>query len=315
LPVSAARRSAVFAPVLSVVLVLALVPVEALAKDPPQIARFMNAIGQVESGGRYDARNKYSGAYGKYQIMPSNWPSWAKRYLGNANAPQTPANQERVARGKFTDLYNKLKSWPVVARWWLTGSSDPNRANWSAYSAGYVDKVMAAMKTASDVPPWPKDVPKPPAPKPTPTPPGKPPKPTATPTPPSEVPAVAATTKRYQDTNGAIKWTGFWSTAQYHAYAGDSVRYATTRGAGATLTFRGSSVTWIGPVGPTRGRARVYVDGQYVRTVDLRSSSFMARRALFTTSWSKAGSHTLRIVVMGTPGRPYVAIDEFRVRS
>ena len=298
--------------VLSVVLVLALMPVEALAKAPPQLARFMNAIGQVESGGRYDARNKYSGAYGKYQIMPFNWPSWAKKYLGNANAPQTPANQERVARGKFTDLYSAFKSWAVVAHWWLTGSSDPVRANWSAYSTRYVDKVMAAMRNASDVPPWPGDAPKPPASKATP-PPGTAPKPKPTPAPPSGKPATATTTKRYQDTNSAIRWTGFWSTARYHAYAGDSVRYATSRGASATLTFRGSSVSWIGPVGPTRGRARVYVDGQYVRTVDLRSSSFTARRAIFTTGWSKPGQHSLRIVAMGTPGRPYVAVDELRV--
>jgi hypothetical protein len=26
--------------------------------------------------------------------MPSNWPAWARQYLGNEHAPQTPANQE-----------------------------------------------------------------------------------------------------------------------------------------------------------------------------------------------------------------------------
>ena len=48
----------------------------------------------VESHGDYTARNASSGAYGKYQIMPSSWRAWALRYLGNANAKQTPANQE-----------------------------------------------------------------------------------------------------------------------------------------------------------------------------------------------------------------------------
>ena len=65
----------------------------------------MYAMGQVESGGNYYARNASSGAYGKYQIMPSNWPSWALRYLGNASAKPTPANQEIVAAGKFRSLY------------------------------------------------------------------------------------------------------------------------------------------------------------------------------------------------------------------
>ena len=61
----------------------------------------MYAMGQVESGGNYTARNPTSGAYGKYQIMPSNWPAWARRYLGNPSARQTPANQEIVAAGKM----------------------------------------------------------------------------------------------------------------------------------------------------------------------------------------------------------------------
>ena len=59
--------------------------------------------------------------------MPSNWPSWAQRYLGNANAKQTPANQEKVAAGKFRSLYRGLDSWRRVAYWWLTGSSRTSR--------------------------------------------------------------------------------------------------------------------------------------------------------------------------------------------
>ena len=53
-----------------------------------------------ESGGDYAARNRLSGAYGKYQIMPSSWRAWADRYLGDPNAIPTPANQELVAEGQ-----------------------------------------------------------------------------------------------------------------------------------------------------------------------------------------------------------------------
>ena len=103
----------------------------------------MYAIGQVESGGNYSARNATSGAYGKYQIMPSNWPSWAGRYLGNASAKPTPANQEIVAAGKFRALYSRLGSWRRVAYWWLTGSS--RTTGWSTYATRYVDKVMTLL--------------------------------------------------------------------------------------------------------------------------------------------------------------------------
>ena len=53
---------------------------------PPGLAQFMTAIGRVESGGRYTARNARTGAYGKYQIIPSSWRGWARLYLHNANA-------------------------------------------------------------------------------------------------------------------------------------------------------------------------------------------------------------------------------------
>ena len=92
------------------------------------------------------------------------------------------------------------------------------------------------------------------------------------------------------------------------------VRYATRAGATATFTFSGSSVTWYGPVGPTRGRARVSVDGKLVRTVDLRSSSFTARKAVFSQTWTAAAKHTLVIEVVGTARHPYVAHRRVRRR-
>ena len=64
-----------------------------------------------------------------------------------------------------------------------------------------------------------------------------------------------------------------------------------------------------GPVGPTRGKARISIDGTVVATVDLRRSRFSPREVLFKTSWKRVGEHTLTITVIGN-GRP-VAIDEF----
>jgi hypothetical protein len=76
------------------------------------------------------------------------------------------------------------------------------------------------------------------------------------------------------------------------------------------MTFTGNGIAWIGPVGPTRGTARVYIDGKAVASVDLRRSTFQARRLLFSRALA-TGSHTLRIVVTSS-GRP-VAIDDLIV--
>lgn len=115
------------------------------------IDRFMRALAQQESGGNYRARNDTSGAYGKYQIMPSNWPAWAKKYLGNRNAPQTPRNQEIVAKGKLQDLHRWLGSWAMVAHWWLTGDDTRSVRLWSDSSTRYVNNVMG-MAGAGSVP-------------------------------------------------------------------------------------------------------------------------------------------------------------------
>ena len=101
-----------------------------------------------ESGWDYYARNTASGAFGKYQIMPFNWPVWAEKYLGDRQADQTPYNQEQVAYGKLRDLYTWLGSWKRVAYWWLTGSSEKNEKRWSSYAKGYVRNIMQLRKKA-----------------------------------------------------------------------------------------------------------------------------------------------------------------------
>ncbi len=279
------RRSAVFVALLATILVFATAGSAVVAaKAPPGLSRFMYAVGRVESGGRYDARNTHSGAYGKYQIMPSNWPSWARQYLGNANARQTPANQERVAAGKMTSLYNWLGSWRRVAYWWLTGSS--RTSGWSTNATRYVNKVMKVYRQAGGQEQAGPNAPK--APK-------------------------APKGRISNEGSNAIAYSGTWRRAQHGGYGGGTVAYATSKGASATFTFTGTSVRWSGPLGPTRGKAKVYLDGSYVRTVDLYRSSFDARSTLFRAGWKNGGRHTLKIVVVGTPGRAMVAIDDFAV--
>ena len=99
-----------------------------------------------------------------------------------------------------------------------------------------------------------------------------------------------------------ITYAGTWRRAHHQGYAGDAVAYAKSAGASATFTFSGRKVTWNGPTGPTRGKAKVYVDGKYVKTVNTYRRSFDARSALFRTGWKTSGKHTIKIVVVGTKG-------------
>ena len=255
-------------------------PIVDAAKAPPGLSRFMAAVGSVESGGDYQALNPVTGAYGKYQIMPANWPAWAKRYLGDAKARQTPRNQERVAAGKMTSLHGWLDSWRRVAYWWLTGSS--KTSGWSSHAKRYVDKVMDRYRAGGGSGGG-----------------GGGSGPTA----------VRVLSER----SSAIVYRGPWRVARHSGYGGDAVRYAEARGASATVRFTGRGIVWHGPTGPTRGKAKVYVDGRYARTIDLRRGTFDARATLYRTTWKRSGRHSVTIVVVGSKGHPMVAIDDFTV--
>ena len=297
MPDVAGRRRAVFVALSIAAIVVSVIPFTvSSATAPPGINRFLYALGQVESGGNYYARNATTGAYGKYQIMPSNWPAWAKLYVGSSTAPWTPVNQEKVARGKVTALWNWLDTWENVAHWWLTGSGERNQALWSTYSKSFVAKVMKIYNNVSEAVAAADTMAEPPPP--------------AT-TPPPPLGRVVVETRRIGEENIGVVYTSRWAEARHGSYSSGTVLYSETAGATVTYPFYGQSVAWIGPVGPTRGKATVTVDSKVVATIDLRRSQFAPRVTLFERSWKETGNHWIRITVVGS-GRP-VAVDEFVV--
>ena len=109
------------------------------------------------------------------------------------------------------------------------------------------------------------------------------------------------------DASGSITWKGQWSAVKLRTYLGGALHWTKSK-ATATVRFKGTSVAWVGPIGSTRGKAQVYLDGKLMATVDLKAASFHPRRIVFAAS-VKNGTHTLVIKALGTAGRPTVAID------
>ena len=110
----------------------------------------------------------------------------------------------------------------------------------------------------------------------------------------------------------AATYTGTWVTAGHPDYLGGKAKASETRGSEVTFTFNGPSFGLVGPTGPTRGKADVYLDGSLVVTIDTYSSSFRARRIL-QTIFTSAGDHTVTVRVLRTSGRPWFAVDAFFV--
>jgi FG-GAP repeat protein len=119
----------------------------------------------------------------------------------------------------------------------------------------------------------------------------------------------------YQESSRSIRWTGTWHSGSSTGYWGGHDRYATASGARASLTFRGRSFAWVGSVGPTRGWARVYVNGILIRSINLNATTSANRRVLFATSWSTAVSRTVTIRINGTAGHPRGDVDAFLTGS
>jgi alpha-tubulin suppressor-like RCC1 family protein len=115
------------------------------------------------------------------------------------------------------------------------------------------------------------------------------------------------------ETSAGITYTGTWSTSTSTGYSGGTARAASAAGASATYTFTGSSIALVTTTGPTRGAAKIYVDGTLITTLDTYSATAAAQVQTWARSWTTAGTHTLKVVIVGTVGRPRFDLDALAV--
>jgi hypothetical protein len=99
------------------------------------MARAGNAISGIESGGKYDAlgpETRGDRAYGKYQIMGANVPTWTAEVLGKPMTPQeflaNPQAQDAVFKAKFGQYVQKYGP-EGASRAWFAGEGGMNNPN------------------------------------------------------------------------------------------------------------------------------------------------------------------------------------------
>ncbi|MBO4253906.1 peptidoglycan recognition protein family protein [Streptomyces griseorubiginosus] len=103
--------------------------------------------------------------------------------------------------------------------------------------------------------------------------------------------------------------SGSWTARSSSSYLGGKSYSSGSKGASLTWTFTGRSASWVVSRASTSGQAYVYVDGVKVSTVDLKSATTLYRQAIWTRTWSGSAKHTVKIVVVGTSGRPTITTD------
>ena len=102
------------------------------------------------------------------------------------------------------------------------------------------------------------------------------------------------------ESSAAMHYTGTWSLSNSAVYVGGKARISSTKNSTASVSFRGNRVGWYSRLGPAYGQAKVYIDGAFVKTVNLNAAAVFDRKLVFTKNWTAVGNHSIRIVVVGT---------------
>jgi hypothetical protein len=115
-----------------------------------------------------------------------------------------------------------------------------------------------------------------------------------------------------QQSSGAVHFSGSSTTTTSSSYSGGSERYLRVAGASVSYTTTARSLSFVTTRGPGRGTAKIYVDGVLAATVALNASTTTYRYVAFRRYWSSIGTHTIKVVSVGTPV-PRIDIDAFGV--
>ena len=115
-----------------------------------------------------------------------------------------------------------------------------------------------------------------------------------------------------QQTSSSVHFSGASTTTTFSSYSDGSQRYLGAAGASASYTTTARSLSFITTKGPNRGSAKIYIDGVLAATIDLTAAGHTYRFVAFSRTWSSAGTHTIKVVSVGTPV-PRVDIDAFGV--
>ena len=115
------------------------------------------------------------------------------------------------------------------------------------------------------------------------------------------------------DRSSGVTYRGTWKQMTSSPATSGSITTTTRAGASVTYRFTGTGIGLVAPTSATRGKVKVYIDGVYRATVDLRTSTTQHRRVVYARSFATSGTHTIQVVALGTTGRPMVSIDAFVV--
>jgi hypothetical protein len=121
--------------------------------------------------------------------------------------------------------------------------------------------------------------------------------------------------RRFEEGDPAITYSGSWRADNMNrSWSGGNATTAASSevGARATFSFTGTSVSWIGCEKSTIGRAKIYLDGAFVKEVNMKKPVGVEgyQRTIFRVDGLTNGPHTLTIEAAGGG---FTLVDAFDV--
>ncbi len=113
-----------------------------------------------------------------------------------------------------------------------------------------------------------------------------------------QAPSVPAT--RWEQNDPHFVYAGTWTASSSASASAASFRFADSSGSSVTVTFVGSSLSWIAKKSPVYGKAKVTLDGGTPMVVDLYSAKELWKQKVWETKTLVPGTHTVKIEWTGT---------------
>lgn len=120
----------------------------------------------------------------------------------------------------------------------------------------------------------------------------------------------------FEEDDPAIIYSDLWKSLTCVNCSGDALAVTPKAGETAEFTFEGTGIRWILARGRAMGKARIYMDGEFVRLLDLYASESKFQEVWQMTDL-EPGTHTILLEATGW-GNPrtkktYINIDAFEV--
>ncbi len=132
----------------------------------------------------------------------------------------------------------------------------------------------------------------------------------------TQAPVPVPTSTVFQQADSRLKYAGTWYTLARSGASGGSYKRANTNSGSVTVTFTGTSLTWIATKGTTLGKALVSLDGGDPVSVNLAASTVAYQQRVWTTGTLASGPHTVKIWrdPSSLAGK-YISADAFDVKG